>query len=367
MPAMRVVVKVGSSSITDASGAPSDAALRRIVDQIARLAGRGVQVVLVTSGAIASGRGVVASTRHDITELQALAAVGQGMLMARYARLFAESDRSVGQILFTGHDFGQRRAYLNARNALERLLEWGVVPIVNANDTTATEEISLGENDRLAALIATMLRADLLVILTDTPGVFSADPRLSATAELIDEVSEVDAELEAVAGETHGGVGTGGMATKIAAAKIASWSGVACVIAGATQPDVIGDAVAGRPVGTRIHARSPALTARKVWIAFALRAQGRIVVDDGAAAALARGGSLLSVGMIGIDGEFDGTSAVEIVTRDGALLAKGLVRLSDTELRRLATHEGDAEAREAVHRDDLVWLVSGATAPAVTE
>ncbi len=358
----RIVVKVGSSSITGADGRLSDAALQPLVSQMAGLGKGGWHPVLVSSGAIASGRGRVdPPPKHDIAELQALAAVGQGLLMERYARLFGEHGVTVAQALFTGHDFGDRGAYLNARNTLTRLIDWGVIPIVNENDTTATDEISLGENDRLAALVATMLRADLLVILTDTPGVFSADPRLSAEASLIEEVAVVDAAFEAVAGTTQSAVGTGGMATKVAAARIASWSGVPCVIAGAADENVLGRIAVGEQLGTRIHARTPALPARKVWIAFALRPAGRLVVDDGAAKALQeKGGSLLPVGVRSVTGDFAVGAAVDVATAAGDVIAKGLASASADVLRTLCGKHGQdlppGVPGEALHRDDLVVL-----------
>jgi glutamate 5-kinase len=242
-------------------------------------------------------------------------------------------------VLFTAHDFGDRTAYLNARHTLTRLLDWGVVPIVNENDTTATEEISLGENDRLAALVAAMLRADLLVILTDTPGIFSSDPRLSTEASLIEEVAGVDAELEAVAGSSQSGIG----------------------IAGAAEPDVLRRLCAGEAVGTRVHARARALPARKVWIAFALRAGGRVVIDDGAARALREhGGSLLPVGMRSVEGDFAARTAVEVMTAGGDLVAKGLSPVSAVVLRTMCGKHGrelpTGAPIEALHRDDLVVL-----------
>jgi glutamate 5-kinase len=360
MSRRRVVVKVGSSSITDAAGRPSDPALRALAAQIAAVT-PSAEVVLVSSGAIASGRGVVnAAARRDVAELQALAAVGQGLLMARYTRVFGEAGLQIGQVLFTGHDFGERRAYLNARNTLERLLEWGVVPVVNENDTTATEEISLGENDRLAALVATMLRADVLVILTDTAGLFSADPRLSAEATLIEEVAEIDAELESVAGESQSGVGSGGMASKVAAAKIASWSGVECVIAAAQEPEVLMRALAGDPVGTRVRARTQRLPARKVWIAFAQQPAGSLVIDGGAVRALEHGRSLLPVGIRDVTGDFGAGAAVAILDQSGGLVAKGLAGASADVLRTVrGTKADDLPAGvpvEAIHRDDLVLL-----------
>jgi glutamate 5-kinase len=356
----RVVIKVGSSSITDASGTLSEPALSELVAQICDLAGGRVHPVLVTSGAVAAGRSALGITPGDDTDLRTLAAVGQGLLSARYAQLFGGHNRTVGQVLLTAYDFGKRQAYLNARNTLERLLERNVIPIVNENDTVTTDEISLGENDRLAALIATMLKADFLILLTDTAGVFSADPRLSESASLIEEVTEVDARLEAVAGASRSGVGTGGMASKVAAAKIASWSGVPCVIANASEPEVLKRLVSGESIGTRIHPHSRRLSARKVWIAFALRSMGHVVVDDGAARALDRGASLLPVGVKEVGGDFAGGDAIEVKAGDGGLVAKGLAASSASTLRQICgSHTPELPAgtpQVAIHRDDLVWL-----------
>jgi glutamate 5-kinase len=254
-----------------------------------------------------------------------------------------------------------RTQYLHARETLRRLLDLGVVPVVNENDTVADDEIRYGDNDRLAALVSHLVGADLLVLLTDTAGIFTADPRLDAGASLIEEIAEVDAALEAVAGGTGTARGSGGMATKLAAARIAAWSGVRAVIAAADTPDVVSAAIAGRPVGTVVRARAERLPSRKLWIAFARAASGRIVVDDGARRALCRDHrSLLPAGVLGVEGGFEADDAVEIVDGSGVPFAKGLVRYASTVLERVAGRQtselGDGLPHEVVHRDDLVVL-----------
>ena len=349
--AATVVVKVGSSSITESDGALSGSALDALVDQLGALARGGARPLLVSSGAIAAGRRAIGVAAREIDALQGLAAVGQGLLIAEYTRRFAAHDVRVAQVLLTARDFGDRGAYLNARRTLERLLSWNVVPVINENDTTATDEITFGDNDRLAALVATLVGADLLLILTDTAGVFSADPRLSAEASLIDEVTHLDASLEAATSDVPGTtMGSGGMASKIAAARIAAWSGVPCVIAGAATAGVVTRVVAGEPVGTLVRARPQRMPAR-----------GRLVIDEGAVEAISRRGrSLLPVGVREVGGEFHTGDAVEIVDPGGTLVAKGLAACPAGRLREVAGRPRDgseAGATEAVHRDDLVVLI----------
>jgi len=235
------------------------------------------------------------------------------------------------------------------------------VPVVNENDTVADDEIRYGDNDRLAALVSHLVGADLLLMLTDTPGLFTADPRRDAEASLIEEIAEVDAALEAVAGGAGSERGSGGMASKLAAAKIAAWSGVRAVIAGADAPGVVADAIAGRSVGTAFRPRTEHLSSRKLWIAFALGAEGRVVVDDGARKALtADHRSLLAAGVRGVEGTFDVDDAVEIVDSSGVPFAKGIARISATALRvvagRRTSELPDGTPHEVVHRDDLVVL-----------
>jgi glutamate 5-kinase len=357
------VVKVGTSSITSERGELDDAALRKLCGEIAAARGRGHEVVLVSSGAIAAGLPVLGLDRRpaDIGTLQAVAAVGQPRLMERLGAILANHALVAGQVLLTPHDFGVRSQYLHARETLRRLLDLGVVPVVNENDTVADDEIRYGDNDRLAALVSHLVGADVLVLLTDTPGLYTADPRLDAGASLIAEIAEVDAALDVVAGGTGSARGSGGMATKLAAARIAAWSGVRAVIAGAGSDRVVVDAIDGAPVGTVVHPRAQRLSSRKLWIAFALAASGRIVVDDGARRALSVDHrSLLAAGVRSVEGRFEADDAVEIVDASGAPFAKGLVRYSSEDLRRVAGSRTaelpESLPHEVVHRDDLVVL-----------
>jgi glutamate 5-kinase len=361
--AVTAVVKVGTSSITSEHGELDDAAVLRLCSGVAAARVDGHEVVLVCSGAIAAGLPALGMTTRpaDIGLLQAVAAVGQPRLMERLGAILGQSGLIAGQVLLTPHDFGVRSQYLHARETLRRLLDLGVVPVVNENDTVADDEIRYGDNDRLAALVSHLVGADVLVLLTDTPGLFTADPRIDEHASLIEEIAEVDAELEAVAGGAGSARGSGGMASKLAAAKIAAWSGVRAVIAGADAPNVIVDAIAGRHVGTSIRPRAERLPSRKLWIAFARGASGRIVVDDGARRALcADNRSLLPAGVRGVEGSFEPDDAVEIVGGDGSPFAKGLARYSAARLREVAgrrTSElADGLPHEVVHRDDLVVL-----------
>jgi glutamate 5-kinase len=357
------VVKIGTSSITSETGELDDAALGKLCAELAAARARDHEIVLVCSGAIACGLPALAlDTRpSDIGLLQAVAAVGQPLLMERIGGILGRHGLLAGQVLLTPHDFGVRTQYLHARDTLRRLLDLGVVPVVNENDTVADDEIRYGDNDRLAALVAHLVQADVLVLLTDTPGLFTADPRLDEGASLIEEIVEVDAALEAVAGGTGTARGSGGMASKLAAAKIAAWSGVRAVIAGADVPDVVLDAIEGRAVGTAVRPKSERLSSRKLWIAFARGAAGRIVVDEGARRALCTDNrSLLPAGVRAVDGSFDADDAVEIVGGDGRPFAKGLVRYSAASLRTVAglrtADLADGLPHEVVHRDDLVVL-----------
>jgi glutamate 5-kinase len=252
-----------------------------------------------------------------------------------------------------------RTQYLHARQTVQRLLELGVVPVVNENDAIADDEIRFGDNDRLAALVANLIDADQLVLLTDTPGVLTADPRVDATASLIEEIIEIDHQHEAAAGGAGTDRGSGGMASKLTAAKVAAWSGVSTVIAHAHRDDVLADAVAGRPgVGTVVRARDSRLPARKLWIAFAVLARGHLVVDAGARGALERGKSLLSAGVREVGGRFDAGAPVEIIDEDGVIFAKGIVRHGDADVREVAgRRSGDlppGAPHVVVHADDLV-------------
>jgi glutamate 5-kinase len=358
-----VVVKVGTSSITGETGELDDLAVLKLCSDVASAQKEGHELVVVSSGAIAAGLPALGMGRRptDVNTLQAIAAVGQPRLMERMGGILDRHGIVAGQVLLTPNDFVQRSQYLHARSTLRRLLDLGVLPIVNENDTVADDEIRYGDNDRLAALVSHLVGADLLVLLTDTPGLFTADPRLDAEASLIDEIAEVDAALEAVAGGTGTDRGSGGMASKLAAAKIAAWSGVRVVIAAAGADDVVGAAARGEAVGTAVRPRAQRLPSRKLWIAFARAAAGRVVVDAGARRALCEHGrSLLPAGVRGVEGVFEADEAVEVVAEDGRPFAKGLVRFSADMLRSVAGwRTGDlpeGSPHEVIHRDDLVVL-----------
>ena len=360
-----VVAKIGTSSITDASGAIDAAAIGKFCAEVADVRRAGHRIVVVTSGAIAAGLPALGLSHLDAPDtatLQAASAVGQSRLMRVWDDLLGGHGLVGGQVLIAPLDFMERSQYLHARSTLARLLQLGVVPVVNENDALADDEIRFGDNDRIAALVAHLVSADVLVLLTDTPGLFTADPRVEPSASLIEEIVEVDAELEAVAGGRGTARGSGGMASKLAAAKIAAWSGVRSVIAGAGRPGVLTDAVAGVPgVGTVVAPRAKRLGARKLWIAFAVGASGTVVVDDGARRALTeRNVSLLAAGVRDVRGRFAADDAVEVAGPDGQVFAKGLVRLDSATLATMAgkrTSElPEGIAPEVVHRDDLVVL-----------
>ncbi len=365
---MIVVAKIGTSSVTDDAGRIRPAAIAKLCAEVAGLRSDGHQVVVVTSGAIGAGLPALGwadgDRPRDAVTLQAVSAVGQSRLMAVYDAALATHDLVAGQVLLAPLDFMVRQQYLQARGTLARLLELGVVPVVNENDAIADDEIRFGDNDRIAALVAHLVEADLLVLLTDAPGLLTADPRLDASASLIEEIIEVDHALEAMAGGAGTPRGSGGMASKLAAAKIAAWSGVRTVIAAATRADVVPDAVAGAAgVGTVVHPRPRRLPARKLWIAFAVGASGTIVVDDGARRALVDDSrSLLAAGVIGVEGGFDADDAVELATPDGTVFAKGLVRADAATIAALAGKRSadlpDGTPPWVIHRDDLVVLPS---------
>lgn len=360
-----VVVKIGSSSLTGESGEIRVDAIERLCDDVAALREGGDRVIVVSSGAIAAGLPLLGlSTRRpaDPAVLQAVSAVGQSHLVGHYNRALSRHGLVGGQVLLAPLDFVHRQQYLHARQTFNVLLELGVVPVVNENDAIADDEIRFGDNDRLAALVSHLVRADLLVMLTDTAGLLTGDPRVDAGASLIEEIVEVDHELEAIAGGPGSARGSGGMASKLAAAKIAAWSGVRAVIASADRPHVLVDAVAGQArVGTVFVPRAERLPARKLWIAFAVGSSGTIIVDEGAKAALTdRGVSLLPAGVVKAIGSFTAEDAVELAGPDGRVFAKGLARHASAAINELAgrrTADLPADVpHEVVHRDDMVLL-----------
>lgn len=360
-----VVVKLGSSSVTTAAGQVDVEAIAKAAAEVATARQGGDRVVVVSSGAIAAGWPSLAPDRPrpgDLATLQAAAAVGQHRLMQVWSDALDAHGLVAGQVLLAPLDFVHRSQYLHARQTLARLLELGVVPVVNENDAVADEEIRFGDNDRLAALVAHLVGAGLLVLLTDTAGLMTGDPRRGG-ASLIEEVVEIDHQLERIAGGPGTESGSGGMGSKLAAAKIAVWSGVEAVIADAARPGVLAAVIGAAPgVGTRFRARDVRLPARKLWIAFAIGASGTIEVDAGARQALVdQGRSLLSPGVRAVRGRFGADQAVEITGPEGAVFAKGLVRQPSAVLAAWAGRRSDDlpddVSPEVVHRDDLVVLV----------
>jgi glutamate 5-kinase len=356
----RVVVKIGSRLLAESpAGRPA-----AIADEVAQLVARNIEVVIVSSGAIALGVRALglASRPHELPQLQAAAAVGQNRLMQQWQHAFAAHDRIIGQVLLTHDDMGDRRRFLSARLTLRALLDRKCVPIVNENDTVATEEIKFGDNDQLAALVVNLVSADLLVILTDVEGVRGAD------GVRMPIVRDIEREAAPVAGgSTRDGVGSGGMASKVGSARIVTRTGIPAVVAPGREPTVLLDVLAGRDVGTLFMPaeRTGALSSRKHWIAYGARPAGRLVVDDGARRALVeQQKSLLPRGIVAIEGDFGPGETVSVVTADGIELARGLSAYDADDLRKIrGLHSNDIEATlgyksldEAIHRDDLVIL-----------
>ncbi len=360
---MRVVVKIGTSSVTDERGAIADGAITALAAEVAAARVAGHDVVVVSSGAIAAGVAALRldSRPSDAATLQALAAAGQPRLMRSWDAALGAHGLVPAQALLVPYDFVDRRQYLHARRTLTRLLQLGTVPIINENDAIASDEIRYGDNDRIAALVAHNIGAGVLVLLTDLDGLYTADPRTVSDAQLVTRVRSDDPLLAIRAGSGGSGRGSGGMASKLEAARIASWSGVRTVIANAGRPAVLAGAIADEPVGTTFEAHRRRLAARKLWIAFASEVTGRVTVDDGARRALVeRQTSLLPAGVVDVTGRFGEGATVDIAGTDGVAFARGMVFVEAAQLRRVAgRHTSDLPpgmAHEVIHRDDLVLL-----------
>lgn len=362
--AQRVVVKVGSSSLTTARGGIDPARIDALVDALASRRFAGTEIVLVSSGAIATGiapLGLKVRPR-DLATQQAAASVGQGLLVARYTEAFGRHGFRVAQVLLTADDVTRRSHYQNAFRTFARLLELGVVPIVNENDSVATHEIRFGDNDRLAALVAHLVHAELLVLLSDVEGLYDGDPRRADTS-LIGDVRGPEDLARVVMGKAKGnGVGTGGMVTKVEAASIATAAGIPVVLAAASA---VGDVLAGSPVGTHFHVTGRRRSTRLLWLQHATTPQGRLLLDEGAVVAVRdRRASLLPAGITAVEGSFGPGDPVDLVDPSGRAVARGLVNFDADELpallgrstRELARELGPAYEREVVHRDDLVLL-----------
>ena len=365
--AKRIVVKVGSSLVTNEGKGLDHAALARWAEQIAQLVEDGRQVVLVSSGAIAEGLQRLGWSKRPkaLHELQAAAAVGQMGLVQAYETVFRQHGLHAAQVLLTHEDLADRTRYLNARTTLLSLLGLRVVPVINENDTVSTDEIKLGDNDTLGALVTNLIEADCLVILTDQSGLYTADPRKNPDAQFVHEARAGDPELERMAGGAGSSVGTGGMLTKILAAKRAARSGAHTLIASGREPNVLLRLAQGELIGTQLVAEKATLVARKQWMADHLQMRGRLVLDDGAAKALAAGGkSLLPVGVKLVQGEFERGEVIACVDGQGNEIARGLVNYGATEARRIAGRPsseiesllGYVDEPELIHRDNLVRL-----------
>jgi glutamate 5-kinase len=358
-----VVVKLGSSIVASERGEVRVDVLGRICDELAELQRGGHEPVVVTSGAIARGMGVMELPLRPraMDELQAASAVGQGKLYQVYDELLRARGLQTAQVLLTFFDMSARSHYLNARQTLRKLLEWQVVPVINENDTTTTDEISFGDNDFLAAQVAILIAAERLVLLTDAAGLFTADPRRDPAAQLVSEVTSFDQLDRLEVGHATSPLGSGGMRSKVVAAEMATAAGIATVIAGGLVPGALLSAAQGEPVGTRFAARAGRYSSFKLWLKYAKPTRGRVLVDAGAARALREGGtSLLPVGIVEVSGDFDAGDAVEIAV-DGELVGKGICNYSAVELRRVRGLKSAAvrerlprATEEAVHRDYFV-------------
>jgi len=363
----RIVIKVGSSTLASPDGGIDREYVRSLVLQINTLKEMGWQPVIVSSGAIAAGVEELGleGRPSDMPTLQAAASIGQVSVLSLYAAFFAEHGTTIGQILLTRRDTAHRQSYLHARDTFERLIELGVIPIVNENDTVAVEEIKFGDNDTLAALVAVMIGADMAVFLTDIEGFYSADPRDDETAELLDRVTQVTDQMMAAAGPAGSAVGSGGMSTKVKAAKVLMRAGIPLVVCDGRVDRVILEAAEGNPVGTFFVQGSESISAKKLWIATASNPCGEVVIDAGAREALlGHGRSLLPAGVLGVSGVFDIGDTILLVDTEGKTVGQGLAGISAADLdvikglnsTQIADVRPEVVGREVVHRDHLVIL-----------
>ncbi|MBE0516693.1 MAG: glutamate 5-kinase [Methanophagales archaeon] len=364
--ARRIVIKVGTSNLTDKNYRLEPRKVEKLAKEIIELKNNGKEVILVTSGAIGAGIGKLDLKQRprDIKVLQATAAVGQNILMSTYDRYFTTYEQTIAQVLLTHEDFFDRQRYLNLRNTLSILLKSGVIPIINENDTVAVDEIKVGDNDNLSALVASNLGADLLIILTDTDGLFTYDPKRSKNAALISVVDEITPVIERIA-ETRGKTGVGGMKTKIQAAKVTMQAGIPLVIANGREENIITRIIDGEPLGTLFMPKKKKMYSREHWILFASPPKGRIKVDEGAKTALIKNsGSLLPSGIIGVEKEFKSGDTVSIVDANGVEFAKGISNYSSSDIEKIKGMQskeiehvlGRKDYAEVVYRGNLVLL-----------
>ncbi|MDO5695206.1 MAG: glutamate 5-kinase [Eubacteriales bacterium] len=351
-----IVVKVGTSTLTHEDGKLNIRKIKQLVKELATLSDLGHHVILVSSGAVGAGIGKLGlpGKPAELVAKRALAAIGQVELIHLYESLFFAFDKTIAQLLLTKDDFSNRQRYLNARNMVHHLLDMGVIPVVNENDTVVVDEIKVGDNDSLSAFVAALVDADLAIIVSDIEGLYDKDPNLYPDAKLIPEVHTLDDEIRCCANGTTSCFGTGGMTTKIQAARMCMENGTDMVICNGADPHNIGRAAAGVPVGTLFYGNKQNINARKYWLKYATDVKGRIAVDKGAASALSEGHSLLPVGIIGVDGTFERGSVVEIVHED-KVLAVGIVNYSGKELDVIqGLHSGEIQERLGYKYEDVV-------------
>lgn len=366
--AKRIVIKVGTSTITYANGKRNFSQIDRLAREISDLQNQGKEMILVTSGAVAVGvdRMGLPGKPKTIPGKQAAAAVGQGVLMHTYEKFFADYGQIVAQVLITKTEAIDRHRYTNTRNTFMELMRQRVIPIVNENDVVALDELKIGDNDNMSALVAGIVDADLVIILSDVDGLYTANPQTHQDAVIVPEVAEITPEIEASAGGVGSARGTGGMATKIQAAKAATSSGIHLVIASGTEKNAITRVLQGEELGTLFVSRENRLQFRKRWLAFGAKIAGSIVVDDGCAKAIRKAGgcSILPAGVFAVQGEFLPGSTVSVIDKDAHELARGLVHYSSAELEQIkgcnsgeiANILGHKNFDEVIHRDDLVIL-----------
>ncbi|MCI6100309.1 MAG: glutamate 5-kinase [Selenomonas sp.] len=368
--AKRIVVKVGTSTLAYGPGRMNLYNIEHLVRGLVDMANKGREMILVSSGAIAAGLGRLGMTEKpdSIPEKQAIAAVGQGMLMHIYEKFFAEYGKTAAQVLLTRENSVRHNQYIHSREALCAMLEMGAIPVINENDAVTVDEIKIGDNDQLSATVATLVDADALIILSDIDGLYTANPATHPDAQIIHEVPEITPEIERLAGGAGTTMGTGGMMTKIEAAKVAMNAGVTMVIAPGARDHVLRDVLNGEEVGTLFPAKESHLRLRKSWIAFGKRIEGDIVVDRGCEKAMRQcGSSLLAAGIVSAEGEFTRGSTVRVLTKDGQEIARGVVNYGRSELMDLigrqtkdfpeALLQEDGFREEVIHRDNMVLMV----------
>jgi glutamate 5-kinase len=362
----KMVIKMGSSSLTSKAGGLDKVNMRRFVNEVSSLIKRGMEVIIVTSGAIAAGLENlnIKKKPEDITLLQAAASIGQVELMRLYSNLFLTSGLKIGQILLTHEDTTRRKQYLNIKNTIKKLISLNIVPVINENDSVAVDEIKFGDNDELAALVAILAESDILIILTDIDGMYDKNPRIYSDAKLISYIDKINEDIEKAAGGIGSTYGIGGMESKIKAAKICSFSGIKTIIANSKRKNILNKIIAGEDVGTFFAPQTvKKVKSIKKWIAFGMKTKGGIVIDRGAEeAVLNKGKSILAVGVVKVDGKFNKGDTLKVFSLDSKLIAKGISNFSSEDIEKIKGKNRDkilsefdtSMCSEVIHRDCLV-------------